>query len=77
MRSIKNWAAMMVLAMTMTMCMSAQTPVAAKGIILLDRSSAVQTSQPESPQSDENADATGIIITTTLTSISIVLTNLI
>lgn len=74
MRSIKKLAAMTVLAMTMTMGMSAQTPVAAKGIILLDRSSAVQTNQPESSKSDENADMMGILITTVLTNIGIIIT---
>jgi hypothetical protein len=75
MRSIKKLAAMMVLAMTMTICLSAQTPVAAKGIIILDRSNAVQTSDGGAPKTDENADATGSIITTTLTSISILISS--
>ena len=76
MRSIKNLAAMMVLAITMTMCMSAQTPVAAKGIILLDRTSAVQPNGAGSPTSDEKTESKGILISS-LTSIGIVITNLI
>jgi hypothetical protein len=76
MRSIKNLAAMMVLAITMTMCMSAQTPVAAKGIILLDRTGAVQPNGAGASTSDENTEANSILISS-LTSIGIVITNLI
>jgi hypothetical protein len=75
MRSIKKLAAMIVLAMTMTMGMSAQTPVAAKGIILLDRSGAAQPSGVVSSNSDENAEATSILISS-LTSIGIIISNL-
>jgi hypothetical protein len=75
MRSIKKLAAMMVLAMTMTMGMSTQTPVAAKGIILLDRTSVAQPNDTGSPKSDENTDATGIYISS-LTVIGIIIHSL-
>jgi hypothetical protein len=75
MRSIKKLAAMMVLAMTMTMGMSAQTPVAAKGIIILDRTEAAQPGGAVSSDSDENAEATSILISS-VTSISIIMSNL-
>jgi hypothetical protein len=68
MRSIKKLAAMIVLAMTMTMGLSVLTPVSAKGIIYVERTSA----DTEAPKSDESATATSIVISS-LTNIGIII----
>jgi hypothetical protein len=74
MRSIKNLAAIMLLAVTVGM--SAQTALAGSGIILLDRTGSAATNDDQTLKSDEAVDdGTGIIVTT-LTGIGIILLDL-